>query len=587
MRLHRVLRAFLAAVVTLCGVAADEQEVLDRVASQAVRLGLVEPVPPARSMAPKLDALRQGRVVAGATEGFLGAPKGDPAADERQAASGRPAGIEVQASPSAVATVMAAPGPSAVASAAVPSESPLEASESAASTDGVDHDQALPEAEGPVLVSIGRETWIFAEPRWEAKKLGYLRAGAVVRRRERIETRRDCRGGWVRIEPRGFVCVGSRATLDRAHPVARLSAKRPDRSGLPYLYALTRYPTPPLYARVPTPDEQREVEGSVEAHQKAVAALRSKPEFVPPPPPEPLPEMLAAHALLPSIAGDPRSPDQLLVGHARMRSGWALLGTYEVEGRQFGLTTELMLVPLDRTRLVRPSTFRGVELSDEYGLPLAITRSRKARSYRIDARDSVTAGPPLGFREALPLTGREHRWREGLLLEARDGSWVRADQVTVLERPDALPRFARPGVKWIDVSILRQSLVAYEGARPVYATLVSTGKDGLDDPKESHATVQGTFLVHTKHLTVTMDAEAEEGDEFDLRDVPYVQYFKEGYALHAAYWHDDFGTPRSHGCVNLAPIDAAWLFGWTTPGVPEAWHAAMSLKEGTIVHIHP
>ena len=77
------------------------------------------------------------------------------------------------------------------------------------------------------------------------------------------------------------------------------------------------------------------------------------------------------------------------------------------------------------------------------------------------------------------------------------------------------------------------------------------------------------------------------GDEFDLRDVPFVQYFTEGYALHAAYWHDDFGTPRSHGCVNLAPVDAAWLFGWTTPDVPEGWHAALTLKKGTIVYTHP
>ena len=173
-----------------------------------------------------------------------------------------------------------------------------------------------------------------------------------------------------------------------------------------------------------------------------------------------------------------------------------------------------------------------------------------------------------------------------MLLEARDGSWLRADQVTVIERDDELPRFARNSTKWIDVSILRQSLVAYEGARPVYATLVSTGKDGTADHKDSHATIQGTFLVHTKHLSVTMDSD-DDKDEFDLRDVPYVQYFTEGYALHAAYWHDDFGNPRSHGCVNLAPLDASWLFDWTTPGVPEGWHAAMSLKDGTIVHIHP
>ncbi len=93
-------------------------------------------------------------------------------------------------------------------------------------------------------------------------------------------------------------------------------------------------------------------------------------------------------------------------------------------------------------------------------------------------------------------------------------------------------------------------------------------------------------MIHTKHVTVTMDGD-ETGDEFDLRDVPFVQYFTDGYALHAAYWHDDFGVPRSHGCVNLAPVDAAWLFGFTTPEVPDAWHAALSLKHGTVVFTHP
>jgi lipoprotein-anchoring transpeptidase ErfK/SrfK len=115
---------------------------------------------------------------------------------------------------------------------------------------------------------------------------------------------------------------------------------------------------------------------------------------------------------------------------------------------------------------------------------------------------------------------------------------------------------------------------------------VSTGADGIGDPEKTHSTIQGTFLVHTKHVSVTMDGD-EPGDQFDFNDVPFVQYFTEGYALHAAYWHDDFGTPRSHGCVNLAPLDAAWLFRWTTPEVPDGWHAALSAKRGTVVHVHP
>jgi lipoprotein-anchoring transpeptidase ErfK/SrfK len=157
--------------------------------------------------------------------------------------------------------------------------------------------------------------------------------------------------------------------------------------------------------------------------------------------------------------------------------------------------------------------------------------------------------------------------------------------VVRVDRARSAPAWASGDRKWIDVSILHQTLVAYEGTRPVYATLVSTGADGLGDPKKTRSTVQGTFLIHTKHITATMDG--EDGEEFDLRDVPFVQYFTEGFALHGAYWHDDFGTPRSHGCVNLAPIDAAWLFGWTTPEVPAGWHATLSLKKGTLVYTHP
>ena len=117
---------------------------------------------------------------------------------------------------------------------------------------------------------------------------------------------------------------------------------------------------------------------------------------------------------------------------------------------------------------------------------------------------------------------------------------------------------------------------------PVYATLVSTG---TGDPKETHATVQGAFRIYEKHTTVTMDGH-ETADSYDLRDVPFVQYFNEGYALHAAYWHDDFGHLHSHGCVNLAPRDAAWLFRWTDPRVPDGWHAVMTKSGGTIVYVH-
>ena len=138
----------------------------------------------------------------------------------------------------------------------------------------------------------------------------------------------------------------------------------------------------------------------------------------------------------------------------------------------------------------------------------------------------------------------------------------------------------------MDVSISAQTLVAYEGTKPIYATLVSTGAAGLEDPHKTTATKRGTFQIHAKHVTSTMDGN-QPGHEFDLRDVPWVQYFTEGYALHAAYWHDDFGHPRSHGCVNLSPLDARWLFHFTMPAVPQAWHGTLANGDSTIVNVHP
>jgi hypothetical protein len=80
----------------------------------------------------------------------------------------------------------------------------------------------------------------------------------------------------------------------------------------------------------------------------------------------------------------------------------------------------------------------------------------------------------------------------------------------------------------------------------------------------------------------------EIGEEFELREVPYVMYFdKEGYALHGAYWHDRFGMPKSHGCINLAPEDARRIFHWTLPALPAGWHGVLSPLHGTVVFVHP
>jgi lipoprotein-anchoring transpeptidase ErfK/SrfK len=221
-------------------------------------------------------------------------------------------------------------------------------------------------------------------------------------------------------------------------------------------------------------------------------------------------------------------------------------------------------------------------------LPVAFVRANGAHRYWVDLDTrAVQQVGTVAYREGFLLTGARVKIGEQVYLETQEGIYIRqSDRLLILPPISNVPGWAQKGRKWIDVSIVRQTLVAYEGTQPVFATLVSTGADGLGDPKETQSTVQGAFIIHTKHVTATMDND-EEGDVYDLRDVPYVQYFTDGYALHGAYWHDGFGTPRSHGCINLSPSDAAWLFAWTDPQVPEGWHGRLQLHGGTLVYTHP
>jgi lipoprotein-anchoring transpeptidase ErfK/SrfK len=188
----------------------------------------------------------------------------------------------------------------------------------------------------------------------------------------------------------------------------------------------------------------------------------------------------------------------------------------------------------------------------------------------------------------VPLTGKVKNSAGVRFVETSDGKWLRSKDLKVAPQPSKLPWFAKGKTRWVDISILSQTLVLYEGAKPVYATLVSTGRDGIGDPNKTLSTPTGTFRIYQKHVTTTMDSNVADS-EFELRDVPWVMYFKGGYALHAAYWHDDFGRLRSHGCVNLAPIDARYIFDFVSPDTPDHWHASYTgeaLGQGTLVHIH-
>ena len=115
-----------------------------------------------------------------------------------------------------------------------------------------------------------------------------------------------------------------------------------------------------------------------------------------------------------------------------------------------------------------------------------------------------------------------------------------------------------PNERWIDISLSTQSLVAYEGDIPVFETLVSSGK-------VQYPTVMGQFRIWLRFEKQDMDGR-RLGYDYYLKDVPYVQYFYQDYALHGTFWHTNFGRQMSHGCVNLSPADAQWLYNFADYG---------------------
>ncbi len=114
--------------------------------------------------------------------------------------------------------------------------------------------------------------------------------------------------------------------------------------------------------------------------------------------------------------------------------------------------------------------------------------------------------------------------------------------------------------RWIEINLSKQRLIAWEGAKPVHAVVISTGK-------KSTPTIPGIFTIQRKRRIDRM-----KGEDYDIDDVPYAQYYSGGYAIHGAYWHKNFGTPVSHGCINLAVDHAKWLFNWSEVKTPVVIH---------------
>ena len=480
----------------------------------------------------------------------------------------------------------------------------------------------VPPADGPKLAPTSLITPIYGKPSREAEPVGYLRVGAKVPRSAQPVTRTECEGGWYAVRPVGFVCAEKDATTRLDHPVVRALAVEPNRAKpMPYKYAFVRA-IAPNYLRIPTKTEQFTSEMRLERHLRNYEKLKDEWDAlevgandVPLDPhgygvgaipshatpmnmseryggdgKDDVPWWLQGERRIPNISSFKAPGYAVMADRISRHAGVALIGTFvageQAQHRRFAITTDARLIPADKLKADSGSPFHGHDIR-KVGLPVAFVYKPDARWWDPDGADLKEA-EKVALRELVPLTGKVRRARGARMVEARNGRWLRSEDLKTAAKPSDLPWFSQKNVKWIDISILSQTLVLWEGTRPVYATLVSTGKDGLGDPKTTLSTPTGTFRVFQKHITTAMDSEVAD-KEFELRDVPWVMYFKGGYALHGAYWHDDFGRARSHGCVNLSPIDARFVFMWSSPDVPEHWHSAYSgeaFGQGSLVHIH-
>jgi hypothetical protein len=252
-------------------------------------------------------------------------------------------------------------------------------------------------------------------------------------------------------------------------------------------------------------------------------------------------------------------------------------------GQAYGRSRRGLWVPMRDLTPARATAFRG-EAIEGGRLDVAFTHLEKTPVYAKPEPGARAAGAPLPrLRTVRVLEERGQGAR--LYFRVGEGEWVRAADVRRPVKAPA-PADALPGERWVDVELATQTLVAYEGARPVFATLVSTGRG----PQGSDlATPRGVHRVWVKLLSSTMDNLEDESaaSHYAIEDVPYVQYFAKSVGFHGTFWHDGFGRVRSHGCVNLSPLDAQWLFEFTGPRLPAGWTGVLptEYEPGALVRV--
>ncbi len=454
-------------------------------------------------------------------------------------------------------------------------------------------------ADVPRVYAKSRNVWIRGTPTYDTQWVGFLWWGDSVPLKSTEPVSGPGCETWYAVEPRGYVCVdGKRATLDPLDPMVQGTWKYAHNPDIPNPHPHYGETTGAYrYVRLPTEKAQRAKEWDFRFRREWIAKAITTGERA---------EELLGVDLTPAPQTSltlPELPGTLQMAHRELipRSTVAWSAEVQQEGRSFLLTDDLSWVPKDRVKPYPEVEYQGIHLTDAIQLPLALFRKRDATAYRWQ-EDAEGDGQFIATEKRYPrlgwakLTGEKRTVGKKRTFHQTDAlDWVEEGEAAVprvrektpwgapvygQDTTDATPKGR---ATWIEVSIMGGWFVAYEGTKPVFVTLMSPGRGGpphgKTPPLETSSTPTGIFKITGKFVTSTMIAP----NNLVHSAVPWAQNFSGPYAIHGAYWHNEWGEPKSGGCINLSPKDAHWIFQFTEPTAPRGWHGVRWLpgKEGS------
>ncbi|HTJ82267.1 MAG TPA: L,D-transpeptidase [Polyangiaceae bacterium] len=443
------------------------------------------------------------------------------------------------------------------------------------------------------LYATARFVWIRKKPTEDADWLGYVSLGEELTLRSDDEVPGGgvvCRT-WVPVEPEGWVCLGRDATLDADDPLVRALSPYRANVDAPYPFEYARSLEAPRYRSLPTLDEQKKKESSHLDRVARAKNAKSQAEIAS------IDRNLVGVDL--GLTGAPAplpftAPFTVLETDEDIPYGSTVAYAYafDLDERAFAMSWDHAIVPMTHLRRYPRSAFHGVTLDADLTMPLAFARKTGARRFHMHGDRLEPSSGVIEPRTAVALTGRGREVDGVEYVETAAHDWAMRGELVIPARAKTPPKGLSSEGRgtWVEVSTIGGWLVAYERDRPVFATLISAGRGDLKPDKTMNdfsSTPPGTYAIANKLKTATMRTDRRPDSVH--AEVMYTQVFHGGFALHGAYWHDDFGERKSAGCVNLSPRDAKWLFDWSEPNVPNEWHAKRTAggEPATLVVIHP